>query len=99
MRTILLTFTAAAAVFAAEPSARLTEPVLGYVFDSTAKAVRPINGIPGAAALGSALPSASKLANGFVSHNREWLLAILLDGGVDVLNLRSGSTLALEGVP
>lgn len=96
MRTILLTCTAAAMALATEPAARLSSPILGYVFDSTAKGVRPINGIPGAASLEAPLPSASKLATGFVSPNREWLLAVLLEGGAAVVNLRSGATTVLE---
>ena len=99
MRTILLTMTAAAAALASEPPAKLISPVLGYVFDSTAKAVRPITGIPGAASLEATVPNASKLANGFVSQNREWLLAVLLDGGAELVNLHSGATATLEGAP
>jgi hypothetical protein len=99
MRTFLLTLTAAAAAVASDPAARLSSPVLGYVFDPGAKAVRPIAGIPGAASVESPLPSASKLANGFVSQNGEWLLAILLDGGATVTNLKTGTTQPLEGAP
>ena len=99
MRTPLLTFAVAAFAFAADPVAKVESPVLGYIYDSKARAIRPISGIPGSASLDAALPSASKLANGFVSHSRQWLLAILLDGGVELVDLHSGVRTALEGAP
>jgi hypothetical protein len=87
------------AAVASEPAARLSSPVLGYVFDSSARTVRPIAGVPGAATVEAGLPSASKLKIGFVSPNREWLLAVLLDGGVELTHLQSGKTSVLEGAP
>jgi hypothetical protein len=99
MRSILLTFATAALAFPADPVAKVESPVLGYIYDAKARAVRPITGIPGSASLESAMPSASKLANGFVSQNRQWLLAILLDGGVELVNLQSGVSTSVEGAP
>ncbi|HYP04929.1 MAG TPA: hypothetical protein VER03_01735, partial [Bryobacteraceae bacterium] len=99
MRTLLLTGAIAVAAVAADPAARLSSPLLGYVFDANAKAVRPITGIPGAASLEAPVPSASKLQIGFVSPNRQWLLAVLLEGGAGLLNLRTGETVALDGAP
>jgi hypothetical protein len=99
MKSILLTLAAVTAALATEPPSRVASPVLGYVFDSKVKGVRPITGIAGAASLDDALPNASKLANGFVSQNGEWLLAVLLDGGIELKNLRTGATSALEGAP
>ncbi len=83
MRKTLLIFSAIAGL-AAEPPARLSAPVLGYVFDSSSKSIRPIAGIPGAAALEGAVTSASKLELGFVSQNRRYLLAVTLDGVIVV---------------
>src|SRR5688572_15754275 len=83
MRKTLLVFSAIAGL-AAEPPARLSAPVLGYVFDSSSKSIRPIAGIPGAAALEGAVTSASKLELGFVSQNRRYLLAVTLDGVIMV---------------
>jgi hypothetical protein len=97
MRKILLLF-AAAAGLAAEPAARLSAPVLGYVFDSASKSMRPIGGIPGAAALEGTLASASKLETGFVSQNRRLLLAATLDGAV-VVDLSTSKIIDLPGAP
>lgn len=97
MRKGFLLLTAAAA-FAADPAAKMASPVLGYVFDSSSKAVRPIAGIPGAAALEGALPSAAKLEIGFVSPNGRFLLAATLDGAV-LIDLHNKTTADLENGP
>ena len=97
MRTTLLTLSLAGLALASDP-ARVTSPVLGYVFDPTSKSIRLIAGVPGAAALEAALPSASKIENGFVSQNRRYLIATTLDG-VLLLNLETLATLRLEGAP
>jgi hypothetical protein len=72
--------------------------VLGYVFDPASKSVRPIAGVPGAAAIESALPSASTIEKGFVSQNRRYLVATTLDG-VALMNLETFATQQLEGAP
>ena len=51
----LLVLALAAAAIATADTARLSGPVLGYVFDSRTRAVRPVNGMPGAAHLGAAV--------------------------------------------
>ncbi len=54
----------------APPStARMSAPSLGYVFDDSAKSVRLISGVPGAAELGSAVPFSEALDSAFV-HSR-----------------------------
>jgi hypothetical protein len=97
MRITLLTLCLAGWALAADP-ARVTSPVLGFVFDSASKSIRPIAGIPGAAAVESALPSASKIENGFVSSNRRYLVAATLDGTV-LVDLETSSTQQMEGAP
>ena len=79
MRVTLLTLSLAGLAIAGDP-ARVTSPVLGYVFDSTSKSMRPIAGVPGAAAIEAAVPSASKIEIGFVSQNRRYLIASTLKG-------------------
>ena len=59
MRATLLTLSLAGLAIAGDP-ARVTSPVLGYVFDSASKSMRPIAGVPGAAAIEAAVPSASR---------------------------------------
>ena len=97
MRLILLILSLAGWAFAGD-SVRITTPVLGYVFDATSKSIRPIAGVPGAAAIEAAVPSASKVENGFVSQNRRYLIATTLDGVV-VVNLETLRTRQLEGLP
>ena len=97
MRTTVLLL-AAAAAFAAEPAARLTTPVLGYVFDAGSKSLRPIAGIPGSASLEGALASATKLEIGFVSQNGAYAFAGTLDGAV-LINLRSQTSTEIQGAP
>jgi hypothetical protein len=60
--------------------------------------MRVIAGVPGAAAIESAVPTAAKIENGFVSQNRRYLIAATLDG-VLLLNLETLSAVRLEGVP
>jgi hypothetical protein len=97
MRAILLTPFLVGLAFAGEPS-RVTSPVLGYVFDASSKSVRPIAGVPGAAALEAAAPSASKIESGFVSQNGRYLLATTLEGTV-LVDLQTMETRQLEGAP
>ena len=97
MRSTLLIFSLAGLVLAGD-SPRITSPVLGYIFDAASKSIRPIAGIPGAAAIESAIPSASKIENGFVSQNRRYLVATTLDGVV-LVNLQTFGTRQLEGLP
>ena len=98
MRTTLLLLSAAAALSAA-PAARVSSPVLGYVYDPAVRAVRPLAGIPGAAALEAPIGSASKLTSGVVSPNQRHLLAVLLEGGAAVLDFASGTLAQLDGAP
>jgi hypothetical protein len=98
MRMTLLLLSAAAALSAA-PAARLSSPVLGYVYDPAARAVRPLAGVPGAAALEAPIGSASKLTSGVVSPSQRHLLGVLLEGGVAVLDLASGASTLLKGAP
>ena len=82
----------------AEPPVRLSTPVLGYVFDSASKSMRPIAGIPGAAAIEGAIASASKLEIGFVSQNRHRLLAATLEGAI-LVDLTTSKIHELPGTP
>jgi hypothetical protein len=97
MRTILLTLSLAGLALAGDP-ARVTSPVLGYVFDSTSKSMRPIAGVPGAAAIEAAVPSASKIEIGFVSQNRRYLIASTLKG-IILTNLETSTSRELESAP
>lgn len=98
MRKSFLILTAAAAMAAEPSSPRLSSPVLGYVFDASSKSVRPIAGVPGAASVEGALPSATKLEIGFVSQNRLRLLASTL-GGIVLVDLTTNGARELEGAP
>jgi WD40 repeat protein len=66
-------------------------PVLDYVYDSSAKSLRPLTGIPGAASLESALAVSSKLEQAAVSPTRKYALASNMEGG-SLLLLRFSAT-------
>jgi hypothetical protein len=82
-------------------SADVRGPVSGYVFDPGAGAVRPINGMPGAAVMGDALPLPGPLAAAAIDSRRQVMVGILREGGAAVLVRDFASpnveTLALDG--
>jgi DNA-binding beta-propeller fold protein YncE len=54
----------------------LRGPVVGYVFDATQKAIRPVNGIPGSALLGAPLTFAFPVTAAAFSPRGDFALAI-----------------------
>ena len=65
-------------------------PVSGYVFDRSARVLRPILGIPGASLLGDGLDAGSELAAAYVAPGQNWVLAATADGPV-FFRLSSGA--------
>ena len=55
---------------AAAQQARITSPMLGYLFDEEGRGIRSISGIPGEAALEGALPAGFSIEQAFVSPSR-----------------------------
>lgn len=65
-------------------------PVLGYVFDGTARAVRPVLGIPGASIFGSTLPLGYDVTTAWISPAGDSSVAIAADGSLHLVRLTSG---------
>ena len=68
-------------------------PVVGYVYDGSAQAVRPVLGIPGASVLGSAVQFAYGLASVTVSPGADSAVVTADDGSLHLIAL-SGQTAA-----
>jgi hypothetical protein len=80
--------------------AQVAGPVSGFVFDRSARVLRPIAGIPGAATLGSALEGASDLAAAYISPRQDLALLFTAEGGRFVrLNGSAATPVPCDGVP
>ena len=67
-------------------------PRLGYVWDSAAQSVRPVEGIPGAAFLGQALDLGGQLTRAVICRNLGYILAISSrERTASVLQIGAGS--------
>lgn len=89
---ILSWLIAPAMLWAAEASGpRLESPVLGYVFDEAAQAIRTVHGIPGAASLGEPVEFPVSLASARVQSGARLALGVTKEGRV-VLASWSGAT-------
>jgi WD40 repeat protein len=73
-------------------------PVLDYVYDSTARSLRPLTGIPGSASLESALAVSSKLEQAAVSPTRKYALASNMESGSLLLLRLSSSGLSQQNL-
>jgi hypothetical protein len=67
------------------PQALLSPPSIGLVFDSKAGALRRIEGNPGAASLGEAIPGGERLAIAAVLPDAEGAIGVDADSGAVVL--------------
>lgn len=77
-------------------------PVVGYIFDKSHSAVRPILGIPGASTLGKPLDHGFAAVQGAVAPSQEFALLVRAEDGIVHLALLSqgtGEPRLLEGVP
>jgi hypothetical protein len=82
----LIVFAVAASSLCAQSG--VAGPVSGFVFDRSARALRPILGIPGASLLGDGLDVGSELAAAYVAPGQNWVLAVTADGPVFLLLTR-----------
>ncbi|MDX1984034.1 MAG: hypothetical protein SFV51_27415 [Bryobacteraceae bacterium] len=72
----------------------LTAPALGYVLDNSARSLRPIEGVPGAAILGNRVNLNAFVHHAWLSPNRRHALATSEEGGLLVVKLDGGTGLA-----
>ncbi len=75
-------------------------PMLGYIFDPGAAAIRPVPGIPGAAMLGQPLDLGEPISRAAISPRQDLALAVASsDSRVLVVSLPSGAVEACECAP
>ncbi|HOK45060.1 MAG TPA: hypothetical protein PLA43_05675 [Bryobacteraceae bacterium] len=75
-------------------------PMLGYVFDPGAAAIRPILGIPGAATLGAPLDLGEPIVRAVISPRQDFALAVAAsDSRVLAVSLPSGTAEGCECAP
>lgn len=74
-------------------------PVVGYVPEPAAQAVRTILGIPGASIMGARVPVGLETRAAAISPQHDYMLVITADGSVDVVDLRDAPVArAIEGI-
>jgi hypothetical protein len=66
-------------------------PVIGFLFDPSVRALRPILGIPGASTLGGPLDAGYELRWATVAPRQDSAIAAASDGSVHLLRLGSGA--------
>ncbi len=72
------------------PGPRMASPVLGYVFDDSAKAIRSISGVPGAASLATTVPLPS-LVSAFVHSSGSDAVVVTKEGKLAYASWGSGA--------
>jgi len=100
--TAILALSLAAALTAdAQPTASVDGvPALGYIFDTSARALRPILGIPRAASVGEPINSGFSIQSAIVLGGSPLALAISSGGGASLIDLTGrvpAATLPLVG--
>jgi hypothetical protein len=82
-------------------SGQIAGPVIGFVWDSSARALRPVLGIPGASTLGDPLGdplnTGLALSSATVAPHQDSAIAFAADGSLHLLRLGAGVTEVLCG--
>lgn len=73
-------------------------PVSGWIADSSARGLRPIVGIPGAATLGAVVDSDPLLSIAAISPSQEYLISNSADGVVHVVRVPDGPATTINGL-
>ena len=95
MRGLLLAPVFAACLAGADT--RLEPPVLGYMFDPQAGAVRAIQGIPGASRLSDAVDTGGRqFAKAWIAPGKQYMIAAGVDSKAYLVDLRGNGTLGLS---
>jgi WD40 repeat protein len=84
-RNLLCLVAASILANAEPPNARLSVPLMGYVFDSNAKALRTITGVPGVAALDGTIQADASIDSAFVHSRARVAFANTKDGTVALI--------------
>ena len=96
-------FPVALTIFCSAASAQtgsFSAPVAGYVYDSAAHALRPLQGIPGAATLGAPIDSGYSLAAAYIAPGQDSFFGITSDGAAHWFTISSGGfhEVAIDGL-
>jgi hypothetical protein len=69
----------------------ISGPVTGYVFDSSAHALRPVQGLPGAATIGPTIDAGYSLTAAYVSPRLDSFVGVDTDGAAHWFTIGSGA--------
>jgi hypothetical protein len=97
MRTFLCFLAASILAYADESSARLSVPMMGYVFDNNAKAIRLISGVPGAAGLDGVIAIDTGIDSAFVQSRARVAIANTKESGVALIQWNGSPRLVSLG--
>jgi hypothetical protein len=70
---------------------RVEGPISGYVFDSSARALRPILGVPGASLFGAPLDFGFAISSAYAAPRQDAAFVVAADGSLHVFSLSSGA--------
>ncbi|PWU07170.1 MAG: hypothetical protein C5B51_10585 [Terriglobia bacterium] len=70
---------------------RINGPVTGYVFDNSARALRPILGLPGASLVGDPLALGFDVATAFVAPRQDAAIVMAADRSLHVFRIDAGA--------
>ncbi len=79
---------------------RVAGPLAGYVFDGSSRAVRPVQGIPGASLMGDALDFGISVSSAGVSPRLDSAIVVAADGSLHIFSLNGGAAaeVAVNGI-
>jgi hypothetical protein len=91
----------ALAGFAQAQQGNLAGPVAGFVYDSSAQALRPVRGIAGASTVGDAIDAGYQLASAYVAPRQDSVFGVATDGSTHYFTLNAGAVheVAITGIP
>jgi len=81
----------AVAIFAQALPGQIAGPVSGFVFDRSARGLRPVLGIPGASVLGDPIDFGFAVASVFVAPRQDSAVVLAANGSVHLFSLKSGT--------
>jgi len=86
-----LALTSLAGVLLQAQQSRVEGPISGYVFDSSARGLRPILGVPGASLFGSSLDFGFAISSAYAAPRQDAAFVVASDGSLHVFALNSGT--------
>lgn len=90
-KILLVSVLSVAASVAQAQQGVVAGPVAGYVFDASAQALRPVQGIPGAALLGDPVALGMVASSATVSPRLDSVAVVAADGSFHIFTLNAGA--------